>query len=176
MLGTSKDSIPMLLGMQRTAGAAQPARLAVCSSRIRSGIAIVPSHYLRRCWRTPVPICRAANIHAADEAAHTSTQAEPAVKPEAVEQAGSSNGTSQPQHAAADAQDAAVQQGRSGSPVTWEGSSTGDEEADWVGQKPFSWRDIDWGTCLSGGCPTKQCFPQLPATAAPPAFAMHCKC
>jgi hypothetical protein len=69
------------------------------------------------------------------------------VKPEAGGQPGSSNGTSQPQQAAAaDAQE----QGRSGSP-TWEGSSTGDEEADWVGQKPFSWRDIDWGECLGGG-------------------------
>lgn len=30
------------------------------------------------------------------------------------------------------------------SPVSWEGTSTG-EDADWVGAKPFSWRDIDWG-------------------------------
>lgn len=46
-------------------------------------------------------------------------------------------------NAAATQQAADVEQATSSTP-SWEDTSTG-EEADWVGQKPFSWRDVDWG-------------------------------
>jgi hypothetical protein len=82
---------------------------------------------------------RAADIHAAADQA-PSTQ-DCAVKP-AVGVTSSSNGS-----AGADSSKpkgpADAGQARSGSP-SWEGTSTG-EETDWVGQKAFTWRDIDWG-------------------------------
>lgn len=40
-------------------------------------------------------------------------------------------------------------QARSASP-SWEGTTTG-EETDWVGEKPFTWKDIDWGESMSLG-------------------------
>lgn len=31
------------------------------------------------------------------------------------------------------------------SPTTWEASTSTNDEGDWVGAKPLTWKDIDWG-------------------------------
>jgi hypothetical protein len=87
----------------------------------------------------------AADVHAQDQApsAAPGTLDDGAVVKQPVNVSPSSNGTAHTD--AVQGQQPAVARDTSGSP-SWEGTSTG-EETDWVGQKPFSWRDIDWGKC-----------------------------
>lgn len=130
--------------MQRTAAlqsAAQPARLTVSSLRISTNTCFVVPRRHARCSRAVVHIPKAADIHAAADQAPSTHES--AVKP-AVEATSSSNGSVQAGTAKPEGP-ADAGQARSGSP-SWEGTSTG-EETDWVGQKPFTWRDIDWGEC-----------------------------
>lgn len=85
----------------------------------------------------------AADVHGQDQApsAAPGTLDDDAVVKQPVNATPSTNGTA---HTVAE-QGPASARDTSGSP-SWEGTSTG-EETDWVGQKPFSWRDIDWGKC-----------------------------
>jgi hypothetical protein len=128
--------------MQRTAAcksAAQPARLTVSSLRISTKLCFLLPRQHARCSRAVVHIPRAADIHAAADQAPS--RQDSAVQP-AVDVTSSRNGSAQADKSKPEGP-ADAGQARSGSP-SWEGTSTG-EETDWVGQKPFTWRDIDWG-------------------------------
>jgi hypothetical protein len=92
---------------------------------------------LRRRSRSPV-------IRAADVQASTPDQASSPLDVAAKQAVDRSDLNGDAQVSAAPSQQAADAQQATSSTPSWEDTSTG-EEADWVGQKPFSWRDVDWG-------------------------------
>lgn len=106
-------------------------------------VALVSAHARRARQQGLRFVSRA--VDAADAAQEISAAATPSSQPAPANSNGA--GSSTAAAAAADQPTTAAEAAAAGpSATSWEGSGTGEEEADdWVGQKPFSWRDIDWG-------------------------------
>jgi hypothetical protein len=117
--------------------AAQPA----VSKAQRIHSSCIPKHclVLRPRSRAPSQLTRAADVQAS-----TPDQTSSPLDVAAKQPVDRSNPNGDSQASAAPSQQAADADQATSSTPSWEDTSTG-EEADWVGQKPFSWRDVDWG-------------------------------